>query len=240
MKKQGLNFLTSLVIVMATGFMLNSCIAQGIKGSGDVVKEERQIGSFNAIEVGGAFDIILKQGTAEKCMVEADDNLIGYIVTEVKGNTLKIYQEKGFRDAGELNLYISFVELENIEISGAAELEAKDKLELGDFGLIASGASEVEMELEAAIIRLNISGATEVKMKGNADKLKGDFSGASEFDGWDLKVKEAEIEASGSSDVEINVSEELKIDASGASSVDFKGNPRVMKHVSGAADVDQN
>jgi putative autotransporter adhesin-like protein len=53
-------------------------------------------------------------------------------------------------------------------------------------------------------------------------------------------VTNADIEASGASEADINVTGMLIVDASGASSIDYKGNPdSVKKDLSGAADIDK-
>ncbi len=238
MKIKGINIIAGLLGVFLFSFGLSSCFAQNIKGNGNVIKEERQIGSFETIEVGGAFEVMLSQGSSESCVVEADANLMEYIMTRVQGNTLKIYQEKGFKNAESLKLYISFVDLRGIDISGAAEIKAAGTFKLDKLSLEASGASEIEMDMQLNTLEVNISGASEIELSGHADELNGDFSGASEFEAYGLHVKKVRIQSSGSADVEISVSEDLKIIASGASSVDYKGEPSLSKNVSGAADVD--
>ena len=71
--------------VLITLLVIVSCNVIGEIGSGNVVKEERKVSSFNAIEVSGAFDVELVQGTAIAVTVEADDNLMDLIRTEVRG-----------------------------------------------------------------------------------------------------------------------------------------------------------
>ncbi|MDZ7741116.1 MAG: head GIN domain-containing protein [Bacteroidota bacterium] len=238
MKLKKVNVIAGLLGVFLISLGLSSCFAQHIKANGDVVSEERRIGSFEAIEVGGAFEVMLRQGSSVSCVVEADANLMEYIVTRVQGNTLKVYQEKGFKNAELMKLYITFVDLEGIEISGAAEIKGEETFTLDKLHLEASGASEIELKLQLKVLDVNISGASEVELSGSADELKGGFSGASEFEAYGLRAKRARIESSGSADVEISVSDELNIVASGASSVDYKGEPSLTKNVSGAADVD--
>ena len=65
-----------------------------------------------------------------------------------------------------------------------------------------------------------------------------DASGASKIDAENLKVVNAEIDASGASGITIFVSGQLNADASGASKIVYSGNPtNVEKSASGASAV---
>ena len=55
----------------------------GVRGDGNVIKETRSVSSFNGIEISGAFDVYLKQGTTEEVIIEADDNILPLIRTDV-------------------------------------------------------------------------------------------------------------------------------------------------------------
>jgi hypothetical protein len=72
--------LFTLVILLA------SCSVLGERGNGNVIKQERKVSAFNAIEVSGAFDVYLSLGSAQSVIVEADENLMPLIRTAVSGN----------------------------------------------------------------------------------------------------------------------------------------------------------
>ena len=61
-----------------------------VRGSGDVIVEERDVSDFEEILVTGAGRVIVTQGGSESLSIETDDNLMQYIETEVRGNTLEI------------------------------------------------------------------------------------------------------------------------------------------------------
>lgn len=209
----------------------------GIDGNGNVVKETRDISSFDAISVGGAFNVILTQGNTESLVVEADENLQQIIKTKVKGKTLHITTEQNIRNSKAQNLYISFKNLEDIDISGACNLEATNALNFSSLSIEASGASEVDLEFTAETLSCDLSGASEIKLSGEVKNCRIESSGASEISAYDLITENMELRASGASEAKLHATETLKVRGSGASSVRYMGNPRIDSDVSGAGSV---
>jgi hypothetical protein len=209
----------------------------GVDGNGKVVKENREVKSFTALKVGGAFDVYLTQGDKEELIVEADENLMNLITTTVRGNTLIINTKKNIRDADELNLYITFKELEKMDFSGAVEVESDGKLTFDRLLIKGSGASEIDLKLTANKLECNFSGASEIDLTGQADYCSMKCSGASELDAEDFVVKEYNIEITGAGEGVINCTDILNASVSGAASIRYYGDPKVDTHISGAGSI---
>jgi hypothetical protein len=236
--KRTITVMMAFILMFGTGLMAGCIPEEGIKGDGNVVKEERNVSDFTSLEVGGAFTVYLYQGNKESLTIEADKNLMEFIRTEVKGDRLKIYTEdKSINKFTKMNIYLTFVDLEMIDVSGAADLLGKGKMQFKDLTLEASGASELEMELEVDMLRADFSGASEVELMGKAGSVRCECSGASEFDALDFMIKHGEFDVSGASDAKVNVSDMLEVEVSGAASLKYKGSPQIKSDVSGAASL---
>lgn len=209
----------------------------GVQGNGKVKSEERSVDSFDQISVGGAFDVYLTQGNTESLRVEADENLLPLIETNVSNGRLEIRSRQNIGEAKKLSVYVTFRELNQIEASGACEIKNEGQLNLGTLSLNGSGASEIDLTLQADKIEGEYSGASEVELQGVADVCDFQLSGASELDSPELTVRLMTIDLSGASEAEVQVTESLKVDASGASSVVYTGDPAVDQHTSGASSV---
>ena len=156
----------------------------------------------------------------------------------MSAGTLKIKTTEDIRDSEALNIYITFIELKGLDISGACSLVGENKFNLGDIEMECSGASNVEMRIDAMEIEMDFSGASDIELAGSADKVNLDLSGASSLDAYDLDVKKLSAEVSGASHVKISVSDELSADVSGAASLKYKGEPTITNYdVSGAASI---
>jgi hypothetical protein len=67
------------LILLFTIFTLASC--DQTTGSGNIVTETRKTSIFDAISVGGSFEVEVKTGEVISVVVEADDNIMKYIET---------------------------------------------------------------------------------------------------------------------------------------------------------------
>ena len=84
-----------IIGLLAIGLLLTTaCGLRTIQGSGDVVTESRDVSGFNSVSLSGIGRAIITQGDEESLTIEADDNLMEYITSEVRDGTLEL----GFTD----------------------------------------------------------------------------------------------------------------------------------------------
>src|SRR5688572_29666659 len=112
MKKIGLIvFIAALTIgsILAANFSFGSfqIIKFGkVKGSGTVKSETRDVAGFKAIKVRGAVNVEVSVQKDFSVSVEADDNLLENIKTEINGETLEIYSEGKISTRSKINVKI--------------------------------------------------------------------------------------------------------------------------------------
>ena len=237
--KNSLKVLSCIVFVTIT-LKAVSCNADfSYRGNdGDIVKQQRDVSGFDALEISGAFEVHLNQGSSESLTVEAESDLIDKIVTEVQGKTLKIHTERNCcKNAKTMTIYLTFKDLSFMDISGACELSNEGSMKLEKLGMEVSGASEIHFNMDLDKLDLNLSGASELEMEGRCEEVSLESSGASEITAEDFEVNRMTIDASGASECRVNVSDQLSVDVSGATSVKYKGNPQVMASKSGASSI---
>ena len=190
----------------------------GIQGSGTSKIETRNVSDFEKIDASGAINIEVFVQKDFSVEVQADDNLLANIKTEVSGDTLKIYSEDRISPKTRINVRISMPEIEGLEVSGASN------------GNVSN--------VKADSLELKASGASKIKIDGIANNLEADASGASTIDAGNLKVEDADVNASGASSATVSANNDLKVDASGASKISYSGEPKnVKQNSSGASSV---
>ena len=68
-----------------------------IKGSGNVITESREVSGFNGVSHTGIGRVTITQGDTESLTIQADDNLMEYITSEVKNDTLELGFDENVR-----------------------------------------------------------------------------------------------------------------------------------------------
>lgn len=105
------------------------------QGTGKDITVTRQLSSFNKINIGEKFDIVLVQDTTqtEQVKITAGSHIINQIITKVKDNTLTIENKNTCNFVRSYNrkitIEIRVKYLDDIEISSATNLKSIDTLD---------------------------------------------------------------------------------------------------------------
>jgi hypothetical protein len=192
----------------------------GVCGSGNIATEKRVLSGFKGVDVGGAFQVEIVAGKEYSVEVEADDNLLPLIRTEVDGDVLKIETEKSISRNSSLRVRISAPDIDSLESSGVSSITL-------------SGVKNTGLKVDS-------SGASKINVEGTTGTLTVDVSGASTVDAANLQAENSNVDASGACKVTVNASNEVQGHASGASKIRYAGTPKnVIKNTSGAGRVEQ-
>src|ERR1043166_1873797 len=94
--------------------------SEKVEGNGKMTSAEREVGSFNRIEMEGVFNVILTQGSKEALKINAEENIIDLIETSVDGNVLKIKMKDNvsFKKMGKIDVRVTFKELSEVSSEG--------------------------------------------------------------------------------------------------------------------------
>ena len=205
-----------------------------VRGSGDIESEEREVSGFNEIEFTGIGNLIIEQGDEETLVVEADDNIIGLIETEVRGDELHIGFRRGFNvvPTSKVKFYLTVKELDRIDLSGVGDIDC-DEFETDDLKFNISGSGDIDFEIIADSIETNVSGLGDIDLSGEVDFHRVQISGSGKYDAEELESKDCEVEISGLGSATVNTSDNLDIEINGAGNVYYKGDPHVSQHISG-------
>ncbi|MBX2841634.1 MAG: DUF2807 domain-containing protein [Flammeovirgaceae bacterium] len=190
-------------------------------------KETRNLESFDEVEISGAFKVYISQGNKEEITIETKSADPKLIITEVRGNTLKIYpKDKSWRyGKSEATLSISFENMEKLSISGSIDVIGKTKVTSNNLVISSSGSGDIEMDIKTEAIAVHLSGSSDLELSGSTKKQEINISGSGDIDAFDLESVDSKISISGSGEAEISVSGSLSARIAGSGDVKYKGNP---------------
>lgn len=203
-------------------------------------KEQRDVKNFTALSVSSAFEVEISVGSTESLEIEAEDQYMDDIITEVRGGTLVIRIRES-RDTRRMRdtpkAYLTVKSLERINVSGAVSLRTRDILKGKKLDLELSGASVLNIEMDVEELYLEASGACVINLEGEASEQVVKTSGATVYRAYDLRSERADIRVSGAGSANVYVTDKLDVHASGASSVRYRGGASVSADSSGASSI---
>ncbi len=227
------------LVIIFTGLLTFSSCDSFVVGSGKLIKTTCDVSSFNALDVSGAFKVFLSQGESENVFIETDDNILEYVIVEVRGNTLKIGTHGvGLSDI-TIRAYVQVKNLEDIKVSGAGKLNGETPLKSERLAIRTSGAGKVQLEIRCERLNADASGAGEIILKGNADRIVAEISGAGELDCEKVLCSKFQAQISGAGKAITAAENQIDARISGAGSLNYKGNPKVYSQISGAGSIKQ-
>ena len=226
-------------------FTTTSCFVEGmtgIKGSNVVVSEERTISSnFETIDVQQGINVYVTQGNSTSISVEADDNIIDLLVTEVKNNELKIYFEKNVYKAKAKNVFLTASTINQIKTSSGALVKSENTIQTNTLDLDSSSGSSIKIRVSANEVISETSSGSNMKIEGKTTKFSASSSSGSSINASNLKTVDAYAKASSGAQIDVNVSGELRAKASSGGDIDYEGNPsKIDKDTSSGGSVSGN
>lgn len=192
------------------------------EGSGRVIQQSREIGAIHRISFEGIGELIVEQGEQERLVIEAEDNVLPYIETEIRGQTLEIGfttrdWERIIRPTRTIRYFLTVRDLEGLSLLGLGEVELR--------------------ELRAEALNIALSGAGKIKATGEVDRLTVNVSGAGSLEAGDLRAQDVEIQLSGAGNAEAWAVRTLRVNITGLGRVSYYGDPEVRQSVSGLGEL---
>ena len=226
-----------LLLLIAAGIVLTSCNV--VTGSGDVISEARQVSDFAGVSLSGVGELTLIQANEHSVLIEAEDNIVPLITTEVRGDVLYIGTKNGvvFRNTEPIKYVVTTPDIEQIDISGSGSVFS-ESIESDTLDLDVSGSGEMTIEdLSADALTVKISGSGDISMEGEVNYQDVSISGSGEYITPELSSETVEIDVSGSGKATVWAKELLTVDISGSGNVDYLGRPRIDESISGSGSI---
>jgi len=234
---------TSFIAIIACVCLLASCdgfYRERIKGNGKIATEQRSVASAKKIKLKGGFNIELTPGTSTSVKVEADENILPYIITENDGEWLVVRTKDhtSLSTSRSFKIYVTTPELDAISLSGSGDIIGTGKFTGSDeLSVSIAGSGNANLEVNTPSVSANISGSGNITIVGETKKTRIDIAGNGDFKGQDLKAEEAEVHISGSGKVNVFADAKLDVHIAGSGDVFYKGKPAMTQHISGSGTV---
>ncbi|QLE02179.1 DUF2807 domain-containing protein [Galbibacter sp. BG1] len=227
--------LIKVFIALVISIFLISCdfnFSNGTQGNGNVVTQQREANqTFESIKASEGLDVFVTQEDQTSIRIEADENVIDLIETNVSNGKLTIECKNPIGRATSKKIYVSLPEIRSLESSSGADLSTMGTIRADKISLDASSGSDIKAELQSNEVSLNTSSGAEIEVYGVTNTLNAHASSGSDINAHRLKSKTVDAHASSGADIDVNAADEIAIHKSSGGDVSYKGSPKVVSKV---------
>jgi hypothetical protein len=210
-----------------------------IEGNHNVVTETRNVSSFTELRSEGSYDVYLIHDTVYYVQVEAEENLLPYIDTDISGNELviKTHDHKNLKEHYTIKIYVHAPDVNSITLEGSGKIDCDNVLE-NSFDIHLDGSGDILVaQASCDKIKTKISGSGEVNISGITNETDFNISGSGDINSSGLAQDTCFADISGSGSMFVNVAKFLDVHITGSGTVHYTGSPVVNTDITGSGMV---
>ena len=218
---------------------------KGIKGSGNIVTRTIDAPDFDRVDAARAVKVVITGKATGKITIEADDNIMEYVVVEAKGGRLTATIDKSVNNVSNADVTVTVPangRIRALDASSAARITSDVTLTADKFSIdassaaridaavkstsctvAASSASNIDAAIETGSCTVGASSASKITLKGSADKCSIDMSSAAKLSAAEFTVADCSVDTSSAAKATVNCTDKLRAEASSGSSIRYTG-----------------
>lgn len=218
-----------IFLILISSVLYTSCDMNSITGSGNIITEKRTVNHFDGINISGSIDVEVRSGEAVSVEVEADDNILPYIITEVANGMFKArYKSNSSFSNTHAKVYVTVPSLQKISISGSGNISSQDTIKNNNgIEFFVSGSGDIKMLTDAPSVKARISGSGNINLFGRTKNFEGSISGSGDLKCQDLLAENVTIKIVGSGTAHVFSSVSITAKTTGSGDIYYSGNPSI-------------
>jgi hypothetical protein len=227
----------NLFLILIASITFASCAS--VSGNGNVRDEKRDLSNIEALKTSGSINVEIKSGDYS-LVVEDDENLLHYVVTDIDNGVLNIHYKHGYMIMNDhAKVIVTVPSLSKLTTSGSGDISSDGVIKNNNqIEMNTSGSGDINVSVDAPSVKATGSGSGDISISGRTKDFQCKVSGSGDIKCSGLKSENADIRVSGSSDVHVFASVSLKVNVSGSGDVYYGGNPASPQiHIAGSGTV---
>jgi hypothetical protein len=210
--------------------------------------EEREVSNFHRVRMEDFGLLDITQGEQESLTVEADEEALEVIFTEVRDGRLILRVGRDWLERLRMGLHTSLTrphiqyhltvkDLTELVVAGFGRVNIGD-LAAEKMAVHLSGAGDVSFKaLTGDRLEVKLAGAGRIQAAGKVEKQEVTLSGAGKYAGGKLESQQARVTMTGAGSATVWAVQDLDVILSGMGSVEYIGSPTVKRTVSGLGSI---
>lgn len=234
-------------VLLTAALFLTGCITvdlgtdgfRTVRGSGNVVTEERPVNGIERIALYGIGEVEVAVGDTESLVIEAEENLLQYLETEVDNGVLELRTRNliNLQPRREIRYRVTVKSVEGLEILGSGNISL-DQADTPSMRLVIAGSGDISVgDLQADTLDVTIPGSGRITVSGEVGRQTVNIAGSGKYQAEDLRSRSAEVRLAGSGDMTIWVVEDLTVRILGSGDIRYYGSPSLSQTILGSGNI---
>jgi len=211
-----------------------------VHGNGNLTSEQRTATNTDRIKSTGNFNIDIVQGAPASVKIEADENLLPYILTENREDRLIIHTREGYNlsSNNKIKVTVTTDRLQEVELNGSGNVNGVGKFSGADHLKISvAGSGNINLNTNTPEVESSIAGTGNITLSGETKNSKIEIAGVGDYKAGDLMSENVEIHIAGSGNARVYAENNLDIHIAGSGDVSYKGNASVKQDIAGSGKI---
>lgn len=231
-----------------------------IIGNGKIVTKSIAVTGFDAVNIGGKFDVTIHPGNPSSVVMTTDENILPYINTSVSQTTLNIGMQSNtsVSTSQAEKIFITSPTLHTITVGGKTTLHAAN-INTDHLAFTLNGKSIADLQGNIKNLQLNLNGKSElhvavmhddtidltmggkgiVYLSGVVKNLNIISGGQATILAKNLIADNVTISGAGESNITVQALKTLSISTAGKSDIKYYGNPTINRNSFGASSLEK-
>ncbi len=206
--------------IFTTATILSTVTAQN--------RESRPIPKIiTQIYVSSGIDLYVTQEAKSSLEIEAGKDIMGKVITEVKGHELRIYTSGRLKWKRTTipKVHLSLNQIDRIVCTAGADVYTKNAIKTDSLELVVKSGADMYATVDTKMLKISSSSGSDIKVKGKTVSLTASAGSGSDIIAEDLAAKYVKVSTSSGSDAKVYVIESIDAHASSGSDIVFFGDP---------------
>jgi hypothetical protein len=226
-------------------FGLSSCYSGEGESEryGKPAHETRNVHNYTGISVSTGIEVLLKMGTSEHVEVQAGEEIIRKVSTEVHNGILEIkLKTMGWHFGSHQNIkvYVSAIQIQTLNATAGASINGTNLLEGKNLEMDANAGASIKIQVKEEALKASSGSGAEIELTGNSANEELEASSGGSIKAGDLVSQYSTANASSGGEVHLNAQKSLTGEASSGGSITYKGKPaQVNKNKSSGGSIEE-
>ena len=229
----------AFVVLALSLSILSSCSSDdSIVGSDTVVTQTRTATGFTSIENEGSINVFVEYASTFSVVVEANDNIVDHVKTDVVNGVLKIDMQDGSYSNLRIVVRVRMPEIGRVSNDGSGDISFTSAFNTDNLDVVVHGSGDVAFsDLTTESLTTEQVGSGNITIEGSATSHNSNIRGSGNLHGFNFNTVETAVVIYGSGNANVKVRDRLFADIFGSGNITYDGTPAIDQHITGSGRV---